>query len=131
MTMTELVLDFLIGLIVVSVIGITGYLIYQFNYHTTRLTLFQIGDIAISIFLILMLVVLNIGIICGIGACYASALNLISDTEAVTPLMSWSMAIGVTIFGILIAGLLDFFYVSVIRFMMHDFHAATKPTIQN
>lgn len=29
--MPELVLDFLIGLIVVSVVGITGYLIYQFN----------------------------------------------------------------------------------------------------
>ena len=32
--MPELVLDFLIGLIVVSVVGITGYLIYQFNYRT-------------------------------------------------------------------------------------------------
>lgn len=120
--MPELVLDFLIGLIVVSVVGITGYLIYQFNYHTTRLTLSQIGDIAISIFLSLMLVAFNVGIICGIGACYASALNLIPDVETV----SWSVAIGVTIFGILIAGLLDFFYVSVIRFMINDFHTAKK-----
>lgn len=124
--MPELVLDFLIGLIVVSVVGITGYLIYQFNYHTTRLTLSQIGDIAISIFLSLMLVAFNVGIICGIGACYASALNLIPDVETVTPLMSWSVAIGVTIFGILIAGLLGFFYVSIIRFMMNDFHTAKK-----
>lgn len=125
--MPELVLDFLIGLIVVSVVGITGYLIYQFNYHTTRLTLSQIGDIAISIFLSLMLVAFNVGIICGIGACYASALNLIPDVETV----SWSVAIGVTIFGILIAGLLGFFYVSIIRFMMNDFHTVKKTTVQN
>ena len=131
MTMPELVLDFLIGLVVISVIGITGYLISQLNYHTTRLTLPQIGDIAISIFLSLILVTFNIGIICGIGTCYASALNLIPDAEAVTPLMAWSTAIGVTIFGILIAGLLDFFYVSVIRFMINNFHTATKITTQN
>lgn len=74
-----------------------------------------------------MLVAFNVGIICGIGACYASALNLIPDVETV----SWSVAIGVTIFGILIAGLLDFFYVSIIRFMMNDFHTAKKTTVQN
>ena len=125
MTMPELVLDFLIGLVVISVIGITGYLISQLNYHTTRLTLPQIGDIAAVVFLSLMLAALNISIICGIGACFASVLGLSSDVEVLTPLIAWSTAIGVTIFGILIAGLLDFFYVSVIRFTLHNLHIAT------
>ena len=129
MTLQALLLYFLIGLIVISVLGITVYLIYQFT-HLTHLNLKQIFNFITATFMSIILLIYNIAIICAVGYFFAVALNLTPEPEQLNPFASWLLSITDSVFSISIGILLNYFLLPMIKSSWQSFRYPQSSTIQ-
>lgn len=129
MTLQALLLYFLIGLIVISVLGITVYLIYQFT-PLIHLNLKQIFNLITAIFMSIILAIYNLAIICAVGYLFAVALNLTPEPEQLNPFASWLLAIIDSVFSISIGVLLNYFLLPMIKSSWQSFQHPQSSTVK-
>ena len=129
MTLQALLLYFLIGLIVISLLGIVTYLIYQFT-HIIHLNLKQLFNFIIAIFMSIILAIYNLAIICAVGYFFAVALNLTPEPEQLNPLASWLLAIIDSVFSISIGVLLNYFLLPTIKSSWQSFRYPQSSTVK-